>query len=82
MIQDGWGYGRSSYWPYVAKSVAIDEHESCEHSENDKLLVGIRYIYDPNLYNVRIKVRCSHCYKIMPKTSSIIQKKFLDFYGK
>jgi hypothetical protein len=82
MIQDGWGYGKSSYWPYVAKSVAIDEHEECDHLEEKTLIVRIRYIYDPNKYNVRIKVRCPSCYKVLPKTSSIIQKKFLDFYGK
>jgi len=82
MIQDGWGYGKSNYWPYVAKKVAKDESEECEHIDNQDLLVKIRYMYDPNSYNVKIKVRCASCFETFPKTSQKVKQKFLEFYGK
>ncbi len=79
MIQDGWGYGRSTMWTYHAKTAVQDEKEDCPHLE--KILVNI--CYDPNYpHNINLKLQCPTCPVRFPKAQEILTKKFLEFYGK
>lgn len=82
MIQDGWGYGKSSHWGYIAKQASIDENESCPDIENHSLSVKIKYKNDPSNHNIFMKVKCKACNGKFPKTQKIVNKKFLEFYGK
>lgn len=81
MIQDGYGYGKSEYWSYIAKSIAKDEREACSHIDIQALIVKIGYLYNPEFNNVRIKVKCSSCNANFENTSRLVREKFLQFYS-
>ena len=82
MIQDGYGYGKSNYWAYLAKGIAKDEGEACSHIDMQNLIVKIGYLYNPRFNNVRIKVKCSSCNANFQNTARLVRQKFLEFYSK
>jgi len=79
MIQDGWGYGRSSFWEYNAKIIIRDQKEECDHLSE----IFVNIMYDAKLENnINFDVRCDKCHAEFTKTRDILTKKFLQFYGK
>ncbi len=78
MIQDGSGYGRSTYWQITAKDMAKHTKEACIcMTELPKILItsedgGLR---TANLYII-VK-DCSHDHK---KTDRMLTQKFKEFY--
>lgn len=81
MIQDGSGYGKSTYWAYVAKGIAKDEKESCQHLDMHTIRVKIQYLYNPEFNNVQIKIKCSMCKSDFSNTARLVREKFLQFYS-
>lgn len=79
MIQDGCGYGKSSFWEYNARNILKDQNQACAHFNN--LIVSI--IHDVNLpHNLKLEITCPFCKKDFSKTQEVLTKKFLEFYGK
>lgn len=76
------GIVRSYYWAYVAKSIAKEENELCEHARYKTLIVNIGYQENEEMKNVKMKVFCPLCFGELKKTEKAIEKKFLEFYGK
>lgn len=82
MIQDGWGYGKSTYWQYKAKDIAKNQNEACKHLFKDNAVVKIQHTSGPHYLNLTLKVKCPKCETQFPCTEDILTTKFMEFYGK
>lgn len=83
MIQDGTGYGRSHYWEWKAKEIALEHDEACKHFFGNFPIVKIKYETPKNgIDGLKLRVKCKSCDTKFPNTEEFLKKKFLEFYGK
>ena len=76
MPYDGYGYGKSMNWHYVAANKADKYNEKCPHFDKDKpnfdvdrILITMSPIEDGNGEKIKFKVTCAGCNKQFPITS-------------
>lgn len=79
---DGTGYGRSYYWEWKAKNIALDNDEACKHFFSHFPVVKIEYKTPKNGDNgLKLRVKCSACDAKFKITEQALKAKFLNFYG-
>lgn len=80
---DGTGYGRSRYWEWKAKEIALEHNEMCTHFFLHFPVVKIKYKTPQNgADGLKMRVKCDACEMKFPTTEQFLKKKFLEFYGK
>lgn len=83
MPMDGTGYGRSTYWEWKAKELALEHNEMCTHFFLHFPIVKIKYKTCANgQEGLKLRVKCDGCHNKFPATEDALTKKFKEFYGK
>jgi len=74
---DGYGYGKSCYWEYLAKRLSQEKGEvcGCDHGLEVKFSSCSKITT-----NISITVNCITCKKEYKETQKNITKIFLKFY--
>jgi hypothetical protein len=81
MPYDGAGYGKSTYWTWQLRSIAIQNGEECACWENT--MPEVKFKPDDDV--IRVKIKCASktalCKNAFPETEKALKEIFVRLYS-